>query len=291
MSRPVIPPARSAGYALVLVLIGVALLSLLVETALFVSTSAVHGADDAALRARLDAAAQAGIAQALLALSDTRPAQQWPVDGTPRQIIFAGAPVRVAIFSALGQVDLNGAARPILFSLFAAAGLDQTDANIMADRVLDWREPGNLKRLNGAKAADYRAAGLNYGPRGAPFQTVDELNLVLGMTPALYATLAPDITVYSVLPTPQPQAAPALVLRARGTDAPGIAAIMAARAAGQIAPNTAGYRPPQGQILGLPGSVFTITATASLQAVSVTHTETIRFTGNPQNPFWILAWR
>ena len=56
---------------------------------------------------------------------------------------------------------------------------------------------GANARDGGAKAPQYRAAGLPYGPPGTPFQSVDELADVLGMTPALFARLAPHLTVFT----------------------------------------------------------------------------------------------
>jgi len=47
------------------------------------------------------------------------------------------------------------------------------------------------------KASQYQAAGLNYGPPGAPFESLSELGDVLGMTPALLQALAPHLTLYS----------------------------------------------------------------------------------------------
>src|SRR5262249_33765862 len=41
-------------------------------------------------------------------------------------------------------------------------------------------------------------AGLAWGPRNRAFQTVDELQQVLGVTRTVYAQVAPDLTVYSV---------------------------------------------------------------------------------------------
>lgn len=73
-------------------------------------------------------------------------------------------------------------------------------AQTPADRILDWREPGIGKRLNGAKAEDYRAAGIVYGPRKAPFESVEEVKLVMGMTAQLFDALAPALTVYSQTP-------------------------------------------------------------------------------------------
>jgi len=283
--------AKRNGYALVLVLIGVALLALLVESALLISGRAVRASSEDAARANLDAAARAGVTEGILSLVDQRPGFRWPTDGTPRLIRFNGVTVQVAIADEAGKVDLNGAPRPIIFALFEAAGLDRTAADAMADRVSDWREPGDLKRLNGAKAPEYRAAGLPYGPRDGPFQSINELNLVLGMTPTLYAALAPGITVDSVLPMPELQTAPPIALLATGMDAATVESIMAARARGEVAPNTGGMAQNAARIPGQPFSVFTITADAQAGAQRVIRSETIRFTGNQADPFWVLAVR
>ena len=67
--------------------------------------------------------------------------------------------------------------RPVSASV-AASGL--------VDKVLDWREAGPGKRPSGAQEPDYRAAGFAHAPRNGPFQSVEELKLVMGMTPELY---------------------------------------------------------------------------------------------------------
>jgi len=280
-----------AGYALVLVLVGISLLSLIVVSVLKISSRSVQDISANLARAKLACAADAGVSEAELSLVDLRPSMRWPIDGTPRYVKFDAVPVKIMVESESGKIDLNGANRDLIVGLFAAAGLDQTSANTMADRVLDWREFGNLKRLNGAKAPDYRAAGLPYGPRDGPFQSISELQLVLGMTPALYNELEPAITVYNELPSPQMQTASPLVLQAQGMGKASIEAVLSARARGEIAPET-GEQGPNAvmQIPGLPGTVFTILSRARFAGRVVLRRETVLFTGNPKNPFWILAW-
>lgn len=291
-SRPRPGSARSAGYALVLVLVGVAVLALIAGTVTVMSTRSAGRLPKDLLRAQLQCAVQAGISEAIVSLSDLRPAEQWPIDGSAHDLSFQGIPVTVSIESELGKVDLNGAGQSLLTGLFMAAGEDQSTADMFADRILDWREPDDLKRLNGAKAADYLAAALPYRPRGGPFQTIDELRLVLGMTPALYEQLAPAITVYSHLSFPQWQTAPPIVLQATGMDAASIEVIMAARARANTVPAAGGSGSGQAlSILGLPNTEFTISAQARSNGIFAARTETIRFTGNPQKPYFILARR
>ena len=56
------------------------------------------------------------------------------------------------------------------------------------------RRPARARRT---KAPIYRAAGLLYSPRGAPFQHVAELGLVLGIPEAMVERAMPFVTVYS----------------------------------------------------------------------------------------------
>jgi general secretion pathway protein K len=62
----------------------------------------------------------------------------------------------------------------------------------------DWRDPDNLSQpVGGAEDPAYASAGLAWGAKDAPFDSVAELAQVLGMRPALVASAAPHLTVYS----------------------------------------------------------------------------------------------
>ena len=96
-------------------------------------------------------------------------------------------------------------------------GVDSTTANILADRIVEWRTEAtsdDAHTLHGGTDADYAAAGLAWRPRHGDFQNVGELNLVLGMTPALFARIRPALTVYSRNDSPDEDVAPLMVLNA-----------------------------------------------------------------------------
>ena len=78
---------------------------------------------------------------------------------------------------------------------------------------MDWRFPGSQGQPGGAKDVQYRAAGREYGPAGAPFRSVAELGAVLGMTPELLARLAPNVSVLTDT-DPDLSASPPLVRQA-----------------------------------------------------------------------------
>ena len=92
--------------------------------------------------------------------------------------------------------------------------MDQAQAHDLAAAIADWRDGNTTVRPGGAEADAYYQAGHDYGPRNGPFASIQELQLVLGMTPPLYAKLAPLVTIWSGRNVPNPAHAPASVLAA-----------------------------------------------------------------------------
>jgi general secretion pathway protein K len=124
----------------------------------------------------------------------------WAADGTVRAWDDDGARIVVSVVDESGKIDLNTAPNALLKGLLiAAGGLDEPTAAQFIDIIADWKDADDLRRPNGAEAADYKAAGSPYTPANAFFETVPELQRVLGMTPALYAKLADNLTVHSRL--------------------------------------------------------------------------------------------
>src|SRR6202012_5804602 len=93
------------------------------------------------------------------------------------------------------RINLNTASGALLRALVIQVGAPPALADRIAAAILDWRTAGTNPRAGGAKAAHYRAAARAYGPPEAPFESVDELADVLGMTPDLFARMEPHLTV------------------------------------------------------------------------------------------------
>jgi general secretion pathway protein K len=77
-------------------------------------------------------------------------------------------------------------------------GLDVSPekAVALAAAIVDFRDEDDVPGVNGAESAAYRAAGLAQGPKNAPFETVTELDQVLGMDLALLNRLRVVATVH-----------------------------------------------------------------------------------------------
>jgi len=164
---------------------------------------------------RAQGAADAGVNRAIFEAYRNDNAQDiWRRDGTWHEWSFDGIPVRVEMRDESAKIDINTASDALLRGLFVSAGLDDEEANSLLDAVLDWRDADSLKRLHGAEEADYKAAGLSWRPANAPFQAIEELQLVFGMRPEVYRRIAPSITVFSRQAGVNPQLASRDVLLA-----------------------------------------------------------------------------
>src|SRR5262249_46653808 len=84
----------------------------------------------------------------------------------------------------------------------------------LVDAIEDFRDPDNERQPDGAEDRDYQTAGLSHGAKDGPFETVEELQQVIGMTSDLYRLVAPALTVDSRRPAVHPAYAPAMVLKA-----------------------------------------------------------------------------
>jgi general secretion pathway protein K len=263
------------------VLWGLALLAAIATSFISAGSTAYRLARNALDAAEVDVAAEAAVNRVVLALLDPNPERRWRTDGVARLIEFDGARMKVRVQDELGRIDLNSADGTLLIGLFQSVGLDAQAASALVDKILDWRDSSGLKRLNGAKDPEYRAAGFAYRPRNGPFQSVDELKLVMGMTSELFRRAEPALTVYSGRPTIDPQVATPEALRAMPTmDAQKVAAVVAARGA-------------QPAIMALPliGRAFGIRIDIERPA-GVQHREAVvRLTDHPQQIFWLLSWK
>ncbi|MGJ4804819.1 general secretion pathway protein GspK [Luteimonas sp. SDU82] len=281
MNRRSPPAARGA--ALILVLWLIALLAALIGA--FAMTARTEYLQGRTLGSGLVAAqaARAGLEYAATRVSVPDPRLQWLPDGRAYRTRLAGAEVEVRIVDESGKLDLNAADAASLSSLMRVVGAEPQQADALAAAIVDWRDADDLTQAQGgAEDPQYAAAGLAWGAKDAPFETVAEVEQVLGMTPALYARLAPHLTIYSGLPVADARFATSAVLTSMGVDA---AAVLAGR-----------ERPPQqgdASFVGAGSGTYSIDSLARLQdgRESVLRA-VIRLgpSGVPGSAFTVMRW-
>ena len=211
---------RQRGIAMVLVLW---VLSLLIIMA---GSFALSMRREAALisvlknNAHAKAIAESGISLAEMMLLSPEPSKVWRADGSIYEIKASDAIIRIRLQSEAGKIDINKANQTVLQSLMALAPVDSAQQSKLVNAILDWRDADNLVRLDGAEKEEYQEAGLNYQPRNKPFESTEELQLVLGMNKKVLAWLDPLVTIYSNQPHINYQVASKEVLQAMpGLDA------------------------------------------------------------------------
>jgi general secretion pathway protein K len=186
--------ARSEGFILVAVLwIVGALATLATAYSIYVANTAIAVAvnDDAI---QTEGLVSAGIELAAYQLIAAK-REDRPTRGA-FTFRLGRANVAVEFCSEAARIDLNAAPKELLSGLFRVLGAHPGDADQYAERIIGWRtEPSSDSPDK--EAALYGAAGLSYGPRGAPFAHADELWLVLGLPPGFVARALPFVTVYS----------------------------------------------------------------------------------------------
>ena len=141
--------------------------------------------------------AEAGLHRAVYELRNPDPDSRWIADGRKYKMDFAGAQIDISIIDETGKIDINLANDELLRGMFASLGMSEDDALTLTERVIDWRDNDNIKGLNGAEDDDYEAEGYKYGAKDALFDTVPELQQVMGVDYEMYKKLEPAITVYS----------------------------------------------------------------------------------------------
>ncbi|MET0332360.1 MAG: type II secretion system protein GspK [Dyella sp.] len=172
-------------------------------------------------------AAEAGLNRAIYALQ-APPGQRWIADGRAYSLPWDGATVTVNVIDEAGKVDLNAANPDVLTGLLRTVGV--ADAQALSQAIVQWRSFTIDPDQRAQRARPYQVAGRSYGPRNGPFASVEELQLVLGMDSALYAQLAPVLTIWSGRNIPDlPSASPLVLAGLPGMNAQLLQQILATR--------------------------------------------------------------
>ena len=203
---------RQRGFALLIVLWSLALLALIGTRLTSAGRTEARIAINLRANATAEALADGAVHEAIFHFID-RSDRHWSADGLPRTLNVPGASVDVRIVPQGGMINPNLATAPLVAALLRQLGVQPREAASIAAAIFDWRTEGALASPLGAKAAQYRAAGRDYGPPGKPFESLDELSAVLGMNPALLAAVRPYLSLYNFGPV-DPRLAGPMVLRA-----------------------------------------------------------------------------
>jgi len=222
-------------------------------------------------------------------------------DGRWQSEEFGAGGYWVRVVDEGGKINLNQADEASLRQAFVNLGFAVEESETLTDAILDWRDPDSLVRMHGAESDDYLAQRTPYPAKDGPFDTLDELLLVRGVTPALFygqggGGLRDLFSVYSSGGTSGPNllTASALVIRAvTGLDA-GMAEDLVNRRGGANSNELASLFPSgangQGLNLSLPDTV-TIDSIGYLNNGDITRRVAAVVQRQGVNSFRFLRWQ
>ncbi|MBB1088006.1 general secretion pathway protein GspK [Lysobacter sp. SG-8] len=284
--------ARARGAALLLVLWLITLLTALVGG--FALAARVEALQGRVLVSGFVAgnSAHAGIDYAMTRVDLADPKRQWRPDGQPHGWHYGGAEIEVRIVDENGKVDLNQADMALLSQLLQVLGSDPQQAAQLASAIIDWRDLDILTQVaGGAEDQDYAAAGRPYGAKDGEFESVAELEQVLGFTPELYARIEPHVTIYSGLARPEPAFASSEVLSAMGLD--GEAIIEQRRQLDPVTGLPVGVTPDGQSLVGSRSGTYSIDSRARLTDGRETVVRAVVRAGGsavPGKAYTVLRW-
>ena len=245
----------------------------------------IHGVELAEART----IAEAGVWLALADLLKPEPEKQWQTDGAFYQLDFGEGRIRLRIQDEAGRIDLNTAGDALLRGLLEKAAAPGDNVDLMFNAILDWRDPDKQRRNPGAEDADYAHAG--YGAGDAPFNSIEELRMVAGITSEAFTNMYPALTLHSGQPGIHPLAAPREVLLALpGGDEEQVDTFIQNRR-NREAP----VAPPAGMdplfFGGARGTMFNITSEGITGRSKLKLNVVITLNHDPRLPYSVLSWR
>ncbi|MCI0469336.1 MAG: type II secretion system protein GspK [Nitrospirae bacterium] len=155
----------------------------------------------------------------------------WRDNGAYYADEFGDGVYSIRIINESGKIDINMAPPEVLKGILVNSGVDDKGADIIVDSIFDWKDADDLHRLHGAENEYYRSLPTPYNAKNAPFETVEELLLVKGMSSdILYGAgdkkgIIDSLTVNSKMNVINVNSAPAEVLMA----VPGLTAEIVSR--------------------------------------------------------------
>ena len=289
-----VQPPPSQGIALVVVLWTLSLLSVVAVAFGFGMRVETSSTTHFVQRAQATAIAEAAIALGVFDLLVPAEQARWKRDGTLYQIPFGGGELRLALISEGSKIDLNTAPDALIHGVLLRVA-EESVAPVVADAILDWRDPDHDPRTQGAEDADYAAAGRPYGARDSAYLSVEELDQVLSMSREIYQRLVPLVTAYSGQARIDPMAASRDVLLAiPGLEPSRVDEFLEKRAqaaeTGQepsvslLDPGKAYLGPGQSQVYTVIGE-GRVAREATIRRRAV-----VKLGGNLRHPYSVLAW-
>jgi len=112
--------------------------------------------------------------------------KEWVTDGRIYTLPFDQGRCEIKVMSEAGKVNINLVSESMLRKIISLFGLEGEERDVVVDSILDWIDPDDFYRVNGAENSYYQSLKEPYDCKNANFDSIEELLLVRGVTPALF---------------------------------------------------------------------------------------------------------
>ena len=222
--------ARQDGFALVLVLWALTVLTVITTTFAFAAREERLLGHSLYQRAQAHEVARAGVNHAIFNLLHPNRDRVLIGDGVPDTVRFGNSLATIKVQAERGKIHLNLASVALLEGIVAVAGAGTSTPAAVAAAIGDWRDANDTPLPQGAEFNAYRDAGLAAVPANRPFVSLAELRLVFGLDAATANNLARYLTVHGRSSKLDLSVAPVHVLAALpGANAQDVQAFVEAR--------------------------------------------------------------
>ncbi len=150
---------------------------------------------------------QQGLYELLQQSPQSQPGAAPPVDlfdGDWHEGTLGRGLYHVRLMDEAGKININRVDEDTLRRIFTNLGVEEPRRSILVDSILDWLDEDDLHRLNGAESDYYLSLSPPYTAKNGPFDTVEDLLWVRGVTPELFYGLEGEVGLKDIYTVDSP---------------------------------------------------------------------------------------
>ncbi len=112
--------------------------------------------------------------------------EEWMTDGRSNLLPLIEGKCEVRIMGEDGKININAVSETFLRKIVGNIGLEGEARDVIVASIMDWRDPDDFYRLNGAEDDYYRSLPEPYDCKNGNLDAIEELLLIRGVTRDLF---------------------------------------------------------------------------------------------------------
>ena len=112
--------------------------------------------------------------------------EEWVTDGRAYTLAFSQGDCEIRVMGEDGKININFISETFLRKIISNLGLEGEARDVVVASILDWRDPDDFYRINGAENDYYQSLPEPYDCKNGNLESIEELLLVRGVTRDLF---------------------------------------------------------------------------------------------------------